>query len=205
MLASLLGKHGELIYDYANGRDESKVDPSGRERLGSIGNGITFKRDLAGAADLRRGCMALADTVAGRLRKHGLKCHGVKVDIKDPFFKTISRQKQLDQPSNTAAEISRAAMEIIGASWDLKSPVRMLTITGINLTGEDEDEQIGIESLTGNTRERNEKMERALDSIRKKYGRHSIAYGGMLGEDIGINLFEDQEEEIIMINEGEGK
>ena len=60
---------------------------------------------------------ALSDKVAGRLRQHGLKAGGVKVDIKDPYFKVISRQKQLDTTTWLAEEIAQAAAELIRASW----------------------------------------------------------------------------------------
>ncbi len=206
MLVSLLGKHGELIHDYANGRDDSKVSRSSeKERIKSVGNGITFKRNLQGITDLKRGCIALADTVAGRLRKYGLKCQGVKVDIKDPFFKTISRQKQLERPSSIAGEISAAAMEIINSSWNMADPVRMLTITGINLTGENEDEQLSMLSLSNGSREKSEKVERALDHIRGKYGTRSITFGGAVGNDMGIGPWHEHEDEVVIINEEEDK
>ena len=37
----------------------------------------------------------LADSVAGRMRRHGLLCNTVQVTIRDPSFRSISRQKRL--------------------------------------------------------------------------------------------------------------
>jgi len=204
LLVAMFGKHGALIHDYANGLDDSPVSSGGDgAQARSVGNGITFRRDLTGTAELRRACIALSDTVAGRLRKYRLKCGGVKVDIKDPYFKTISRQKQLARPCNTAAEISRAAMEIIGAAWDPSSPVRMLTVTAISLADENEEEQLTISAIGDDSPEKAERIERALDSIRNKYGSGSIKFGGMLDDDLGIapGGYND-EEDIIIQDEG---
>ena len=73
-----------------------------------------------------------------------MKAYGVKVDIKDPYFKTISRQKQLHLPTNLASEIRMTSLEILKTSWNLSDPIRLLTITAINLTDETADEQLSL-------------------------------------------------------------
>ncbi len=195
LICSMLGKQGALIHDYANGVDDSPVSLyCERRKIKSVGNGMTFKRDLAGIEDIRTAILSLSDTVAGRLRKYRLKCNGIKVDIKDPLFKTISRQKQLSAASNLAEEISEAALELICKSWNLKDPIRMLTVTGINLNGEQEAEQLSFFAADQKNREKSESIERTLDDIREKYGGSSITFGGMLKNDIGIDLYDETEE-----------
>lgn len=187
MLTSLLGKHGGMLYDYANGCDDSPVRLfSEREKIKSVGNGTTFSRDLVGINDIKTAVTSLADTVASRLRKYQMKCYGVKVDIKDPSFKVISRQKQLTAPTNLEEDIFRASVEIIEASWNMKDPIRLLTITGINLCGEDEDVQLSLFDTENRNSEKGEKMERAMDDIRKKFGDTSITFGRILKNDIGL-------------------
>ncbi|MBP3384951.1 MAG: DNA polymerase IV [Firmicutes bacterium] len=187
MLTSLLGKHGGMLYDYANGCDDSPVRLfSEREKIKSVGNGTTFSRDLVGINDIKTAVTSLADTVASRLRKYQMKCYGVKVDIKDPSFKVISRQKQLTAPTNLEEDIFRASVEIIESSWNMKDPIRLLTITGINLCGEDEDVQLSLFDTENRNSEKGEKMERAMDDIRKKFGDTSITFGRILKNDIGL-------------------
>lgn len=187
-LTSLLGKHGSMLYDYANGYDDSPVKLfSEREKIKSVGNGTTFSRDLVGIEDIKTAVTSLADTVASRLRKYQMKCYGVKVDIKDPNFKVISRQKQLSTPTNLEEEIFRTSIEIIHDSWNLKDPIRLLTITGINLCDEDESEQLSLFDPVGTqSRENSEKMERTMDDIRAKFGGNAITFGRVLKNDIGI-------------------
>ncbi len=205
LLSGLFGKHGEMIHDYANGIDESPVALfSEKQKIKSVGNGITFRRDLKGEGDIRTAVKALSDKVAGRLRRYKLKCQGVKVDIKDPWFKTISRQKQLSSPTNLAEEICKTALEIIKKSWGTQKPIRLLTITGINLVEEDAPAQLSLFDDNGDDREKKEQVERAMDRIREKYGGSAITYGSIIGNDIGIELKEEEMEHEEELNEENG-
>lgn len=197
LLTAMLGKQGMVLHSYANGLDDSPVCLAcERQRIKSVGNGITFKRDLVGWSDIRTAVRALSDTVAGRLRRYQLKGGGVKVDIKDPFFKTISRQKQLDMPTNLAEDITHAAIEIMEKSWRSKDPIRMLTITAINLVDEKDHEQLSLFSAAREDREKNEKVERTMDRIRQKFGSSAITYGRIINNDIGIDLYDHEEEKV---------
>ena len=192
LLSSMLGKQGAVIHDYANGIDDSPVSLfHERQKIKSVGNGMTFRRDLVGMEDIKTAVLALSDTVAGRLRSYEMKCQGVKVDIKDPMFKTISRQKQLDLATNLAEEIGEAAVELICKYWRLQDPIRMLTITGISLVDEGEAEQLSIFADEVKNREKSESIERTLDAIRDKFGGSAITFGGILKNDIGIDLHEE--------------
>lgn len=191
-LASLFGKQGKIMWQHANGIDDSPVALyTHREPIKSVGNGITFRRDLASDDDIRAAVRGLADTVAGRLRKYGLKACGVKIDIKDPYFKVISRQKQLPSPTWLAEEISNASIELINASWRKGSPIRLLTITGINLTDNLGEEQLNFFAADTKTKERIEKAELAMDEVRKKYGSSAIGFASVINNDLGIEIKRD--------------
>ena len=79
---------------------------------------MLFRSNLIGQKDIEIEIRGLSDTVAGRLRKNKMKANGIKVDIKDPYFKIIARQKQLLIPTNLAEEIHKASIEIINSSWN---------------------------------------------------------------------------------------
>ena len=184
-LTSLFGKHGTVMWEHANGIDESPVSLySNREPIKSVGNGITFKRDLSTERDIATAVKALSDTVAGRLRKYGLKAYGIKVDIKDPYFKVISRQKQLFAPTWLAEEIATHSIEIIHNSWKKGAPIRMLTITGINLTDELDQEQLSLFDEDPAKKQKSEKVELTMDEVRKKYGTDAIGFASAIKNDI---------------------
>ena len=187
-LQEALGKHGAQLYTYANGLDDSPVAKfSERRAYKSVGNGITFKRNLTGIDDVRTALKALSDRVASRLRAEGLRAGGVKLDIKDPDFKVITRQLQLEKPTDLASDIHAAAMDLAERNWRFADPIRLLTVTGINLVDNLADEQLSFETLIDNTHEKDRAMEETLDSIREKFGKYAIVYGGLVGNDLGIS------------------
>ena len=195
-LYNMLGKHGAMVHDYANGLDNEPVAFALEKRkIKSVGNGLTFKRDLASRDDIITAVTALSDTVASRLRKYQMKAGGIKVDIKDPYFKSITRQKQLEVPTNLADEISRAAQGLILSSWNLNAKIRLLTVTGINLTDENDDQQLSLFLMDSEKREKAEKLERTIDEIRSKYGRKAVNFGQIIQNDIGIDIDDINEDD----------
>ena len=190
-LTDLLGKQGGTLYDYANGLEHSPVAPAGAyEPPKSVGNGLTFRRNLLGTGDIQLGVTLLADSVAHRLRKHALKATTLQVTIRDPSFKDICRQKRLPAPTCVARDISQTAMELIAASWNMSAPIRALTLTASNLLPEGEaGEQTDLfHADAAPRRERREKLERTMDAIREKYGCDSIRSASLVGEDLSHSL-----------------
>lgn len=188
MISGMLGKQGSTIHDYANGLDTTPVARYDQpEQIKSVGNGITFRRNLHGMEDIKTAVTGLSDTVATRLRKHGLKAFGVKVDIKDPSLKVISRQQQLDNPTNVSEVIASSAIDTIKKSWRMRDPIRMLTITAINLCDENQAQQLSLFSNENVLAEKGEKVERAMDNIRKKFGTGAISFGSIINNDIGLD------------------
>ena len=198
MLHRVFGKHGDEMYRYANGLEDSPVARYDAAReYKSVGNGITFRRNLQGREDVRTAVVSLSDRVSVRLRKHGLRASGVKVDIKDPNLRTISRQMQLESSTNSSAEIAKAAMDLIDRNWRYTDPIRLITVTGINISEGMPEEQISLfEPVLEEKRKQNEAIDAAMDSIRDKFGKYSTMHGGALGNDIGISYKESEEEEI---------
>ncbi len=186
-LTALLGKQGGVIHDYANGLDMTPVLRfDQQEKIKSVGNGTTFRRNLTGEEDIRTGVTALSDTVASRLRKHKMKAFGVKVDIKDPNFKVISRQVQLDNPTNLTEVIADTAMELIRKHWRMRDPIRLITVTAINLCDENQAQQLSLFADENINTDKEERAERAMDDIREKFGDNAISFGSVIKNDIGL-------------------
>ncbi len=177
-LSSLLGKQGLTLHDYATGAEHAPVIPAGElPPPKSVGNGLTFPRNLVGWEELGAGAALLSDEVAARLRQLDMKCSTVSIAVRDPNFKDISRQKGLSAPSWLAREITQAAMELLRQSWNPKAPVRALTVTAQSLLPAlMAAEQLDL--LTPDAaprRDKVEKLERAMDGIRDKYGKGAIS------------------------------
>lgn len=178
-LIRLLGKNGGQLYDYATGEEHSPVRLAGEEPPPkSVGSGRTFCRDLLGIEELRAGVSGLAEQVAFRLRKHGMKCTTVQVSIRSPEMKTVSHQRKTDAPTNVSRELVEYGMELITGGWNPAAPVRALTVTAAGLLPEAEaGEQLSLfEPDKAGRRERQERLERTMDRLRDKYGRKIIGF-----------------------------
>ncbi len=186
-LGKLLGRHGFQLHDYANGLEHSPVQPAGLYvPPKSVGNGLTFPNDLVGEAQVRSGVALLADSVAARLRRHGLKCTTLQVSLRSPTFHDLSRQQRLARPCFVAPELVESAMSLIRANWNLSAPIRAITITGTNLIpAEQAAGQLDLfsDDAQSHRLERQEQLGKAMDHIRAKFGSHAIGPASSIGEE----------------------
>ena len=179
---SILGKNGDLLLRYARGEDDEPVASAYAKReVKSVGNGMTFSHDLYGMEEILVGLDAVCDLAAARMRAKGVKCTGVQLAIKDENFVTNQRQKQLSPPTNLARELREASAALLRETWNPRLGIRSLTVPGIGLVPEGAAEQIGFFD------DRADRRERAVDDIRKKFGKGAIQSGGVLASDIGID------------------
>ncbi len=184
------GARGESAWRCANGEDHEPVRPYHEARaVKSIGNSITFRRNLTGERELRLGFTALAESVSERMLRRRLCCHTVQIQIKDPQFHTISRQVTAQRGLYLAQELTEAAMALAKAHWDLRKPVRLLSLTAKQLLPLEEDgEQISLFAAPEQTerRQRQDRLEGAMRSIRGRFGKEAIRRGGFLDSDLGL-------------------
>ncbi len=188
-LRKRFGKLGDQLNAYANGLDNSPVLEAGQEEdIHSVGNGMTFSRNLLSRDDILTSVTALSDSVATRMRRYGVKGTVVQVTIKDPTLKVITRQKSLPNPSYLAADLAHAVMELIEASWKTGSPIRMLAVTALKLVPQGMAvEQLSLFQDIELCHQKQERLEKAVDSIRERFGHSSILPGSVLVNDLGID------------------
>ena len=206
-LRELLGKGGDQLWIYANGLDADPVRKWGdTPEIKSVSRGMTFRRDLTTEEEIRTGVAVLVDHVAMSLRRHGLKGAVVTVQIKTPELHSISRQTSLDHHTYLQHEIQKIALQLIRDNWPIgdKAPIRAITVGVSKLLAEDQaGEQISMFDLLGQTdaakpskaqREKQEKLEAAVDSIRKRFGNATITLGYQQNEAIGVNRDQPRKE-----------
>ena len=186
-LTRRFGKMGEMLHKYANGLDDSPVC-SEREDAKSVGSGMTFRHDLTSLDDCKVGIEYLADEVARRLRKQGMKCETVQLTIKDEFLSVLQRQKPQSPPADTARAIADTALEILIDEWPRGKPIRMLTVTAANLIrAQSYAEQIDLFGEEDyQNRQKNKKREQTIDTIREKFGSTSIIQGSVMKSETGV-------------------
>ena len=173
-LLKTLGKMGLVIHSFANGWDESPVATEGYSApIKSIGNSTTTPRDLENDLDVQIIFMALAESVSARLRKHGFKCNTVAISIRDNSLYHFSRQMHLREPTDITDEIMNTAMELFRNNYDWSHPIRSLGVRGADLVTADIPVQMSL-FMNEEKRAKQEKMDKAVDEIRRRFGYFSI-------------------------------
>ncbi|MBR3334831.1 MAG: DNA polymerase IV [Clostridia bacterium] len=193
-VVSLLGKGGETLWAYANGLDTEPVRKWGdKPEVKSVSHGMTFRRDLYTEDEFLTGVAVQADRIAMSLRRQGLKGSVVSVQIKTPELAVISRQVSLDHYTWLEHEIRNVAMRLIRENWRAGLPIRALTVGVTKLVpAEEAAEQtdlfdlLGEKKDTGKAREKQDKMEAAVDGLRQKLGNMAVTLGVQQNEDIGV-------------------
>lgn len=175
VLKTHLKKHGEIIWDFANGRDVSVVESEPAENKG-YGNSTTIAFDVTDRDTAAQVLLSLSETVAARLRKHGKKAEMLSVSIKDNNLHTVSHQEILEVPSDITYEIYTTACRLFDELWD-GSPIRLLGIRAEKV-GDTVARQLSIFDRTDY--EKLERLDAALDAIRTRHGKDSVMRASFL-------------------------
>ena len=173
-LHSLLGKMGYVLHGFANGLDDSPVTTDGYHApIKSIGNSTTTPRDLTCDTDVKIILMALSESVAARLRKNGFCAGVVEISIRDNGLFSFTRQVKLKRPTNITDEIMKAAYGLFQSHYFWEHPIRSLGVRGSNLTLDHMPVQLSL-FTDEELRERQERLDRMTDEIRRRFGYFAI-------------------------------
>lgn len=142
ILASHLKSHGLLLWEYANGIDDSSVVSAPSEAKG-IGNSTTLPKDVSNRDEALHCLRALSDSVAARLRKAGQLAKMVSVEIKYSDFRVASHQMLLSVSSNTSEVIYNASCRLFDELWD-GFPIRLLGVRSSKLSDTAEPIQLSL-------------------------------------------------------------
>ena len=108
MLKTVLKKHGEVIWNFANGRDASMVETVPVDNK-SYGNSTTISFDVMDAQTAKMVRLFLAETVGRRLRKDNARIEAISVSNRFFDFSYVSHQSVLRSPTYITKEIYDAA------------------------------------------------------------------------------------------------
>ena len=179
-LRSYLGeKQGEHLHRFANGIDDSPVlaEP---ERAKGYSNSITLEEDVTNDAQAHKILLALADSVTSRMRADGARAYCVSVTIRGNDFRDRSHQKRLDTATDITDEVYTVAKRLFAELWDRRTPLRLM---GLAMTSVAEEGEEQITLFPDERKERARKIDRAVDSIRGKYGTATISRGTTIDAD----------------------
>lgn len=179
ILHSQLGKMGDILWAFANGYDDSPVKyENAHAPIKSIGNSTTTPRDLVNDRDVKIVLTILAESVAARLRENGFKCRVVEISVRDNGLFSFTRQRKIDHATNVTREIAEEAYRLFKENYDWQKPIRSVGVRGADLVNDNYWEQIDLFSSV-EQREKQMKVDEAIDTIRKRFGFYSVQRGLM--------------------------
>ncbi len=187
ILIKKFGKHGRIMWEYANGIDESEVIYE-QEIPKGIGNSITLPEDVYNINKLNEILLALTEQVGFRLRKYKLLASVVNVQIRTKDFANFSHQRKLDKPTNITKEIYEAAKHLLEELHKNRG-VRLIGLRVDKLINEDE---VQISLFDANNNEKQESLDRVMDNLKKKYGYEKITRAGEMKVKNMINIREEK-------------
>ena len=186
-LTSVFGKNGEVLHIFSNGLDTTPVRHKDDEQaVKSVGNSTTTPRDMVNNADVKTVFTVLGESVARRMREQGLKGKTVTITLRDKNLYHFTRQGQLKAHTDVSREIIDMAMKIFLENYDWKNPLRSI---GVAVSDFDIDEAVQFDfSGTVEKREKLQKIEKAVDGIRQRFGNYSVQRASMLADE-GLSRF----------------
>ena len=176
LLRGAFGVRGDSFRRHANGIEGT---PLGRREAkdNSYGNSVTLPEDLETPRQADATLLALAESVAGRLRGDGKSARVVAVQLVDNAFRRTSHQVSLPNPTNATEVIYQTARQLIRQMWP-KRPVRLVGITCERTTA-DAFEQLDLFTDARRT-DRQEKLDRAADALRSRFGDKAVVRARLL-------------------------
>lgn len=170
LLKAHLKKQGEVIWDFANGRDASIVETEPPANKG-YGNSTTIAFDVVDGDTAKIVLLSLAETIGKRLRKDGVKCEVISVGIRYADLSYTAHQMVLGQGTNITNEIHKAAGRLFDELWD-GMPIRHLGVHTGKISGSENCRQMDLFDTTDY--EKLERLDKAVDSIRNRFGSDAI-------------------------------
>lgn len=174
VLEAIVGeKNGRALHRRANGIDDS---PVAAVRAAAKGYSIstTLADNVTDRPRAHRVLKALADSVTARMRADGKRATCVGVHLRTHRFVNRSRQRVLERPTDITAEVERLSKQLLGEVWDGTTPLRLL---GIALTGITDSRAEQLSLFGDAAREKEQRVDRTIDALRKKFGPDIIARG----------------------------
>ena len=168
-----LGKYGETIWHFANGRNADAVAPVPADNKG-YGNSTTTATDVETRQQGYRVLLSLCETVAARMRKDG-KCGScVSVQLRTIEFDNFSHQAMLHGATNNTEQLFDAVCRIFDEAWDGQIPLRQLGVQVTRLTEEPYQQYDLFSGVSPEQYDKKLKLDETVDNLRDKFGEEII-------------------------------
>ena len=176
LLIKTFGKHGNMMWEYANGIDNSEVNYK-YEKPKCIGNSITLPMDICNIEKLEKVLLGLTEQVTYRLRKSNLVANSVNVQLRTKDFIDTSHQGKLDIATSSTQQIYTKAKALLKEMYNEGTFIRLV---GVRVDKLEDKEQRQLSLFENKDKEKLDKIDRVMDNLKEKYGYNSITFAGRI-------------------------
>src|SRR5213082_2206209 len=176
-LEKVFGQWGEALYRKARGGDsyEFVIDAEPK----SISHNHTFGEDTDNVNEMATMLSHLSQKACKRLREAGLAARTLTLTIRYAGFETHTRAKTLARPTQLDSDIYTVLQELFRKHGDTKRKVRLLGVSLSSFTHGNAQ----LDLLEKERREKLEKLTKAADRLRDRFGFGKVQFGGSLSAD----------------------
>ncbi len=166
-----LGKFGKRLRTLSSGNDHSPVTPQAPHK--SISSERTLAADTRDVKLLKRYLLSQCGEVSKQLRKTGVRAKTITIKIKDENFKTVTRRTTIAIPTQSSKTIYKHAAQLMD-DYKITKKIRLIGVGTSGFSSVTASVQMGLFDTHAETRDDWEKIDKALDSISKKFGKDVV-------------------------------
>ncbi len=192
LLKRHLKKHGETIWNFANGIDFSPVVDNPLPNKG-YGNSTTIAFDVTDSTTAKHVLLSLCETVATRLRKNQVKAEVLSIQIKTFELQTFSHQKVLPTGTNITKELYCHSCLLFDELWS-GVPIRHLGVHTSRVKEKDFSRQLHLfdhfslsdtqSSSLHFDYQKYEVLDKTIDDIRTRHGIDALKRAAFINSSI---------------------
>ena len=175
-LEEIFGQWGTALYRKARGIDSYEFFIDAEPK--SISHNQTFGEDTNDRERLEATLSRLCQKATKRLRDAGLHARTITLTLRDKNFRTITRSETLAEASDLDSTILACARGLFHRNWDGASLLRLVGVALSSFSGA----ALQIDLLDPERRAKLERLARATDRLRDKFGFSKLQFGGSLGD-----------------------
>lgn len=175
-----LKSHGQLIWNYAHGIEDSEVRKSNHLVMKGIGNSTTVSFDVDNRREAHLVLLSLTESVSMRLRNSENLCRLVEVSYVNKDFIGCSRQRKLSFCTDSTIKIARIACQLFDELWK-GEPIRKF---GVRVSELCTNEFTQATIFDDKDIEKQHKIDVLVDDLRSRYGAKMISRASFIHSSI---------------------
>lgn len=175
-LEEAFGLWGTALWRKARGHDSYEFLMDAEPK--SISNNQTFGEDTGDPRQLHATLSFLSQKATKRMRDAGLRARTLTLTIRYAGFETHTHARTLAEPTDLDSVTHATFRALFEQHWNRRRKVRLLGVSFTGFTAAAEPEQLSL--LDAGRRERLERLARATDQLRDRFGFDTVQLGGSL-------------------------